>query len=100
MSSLRPECKASEKPAMSNIRALDMIRAAVLRRRTLSHGVLDDTKGGHCAMGWFWHDHPGVCVTTALLDEVAAVNDSVPPDATPRERWQHVSRWLRWKTRQ
>lgn len=48
-------------------------------------------------MGAFWDANPGAVVETALTDEIAAINDSIPPTATPKERWQHVMRWLRWK---
>ena len=33
----------------------------------------------------------------ASIDEVAAVNDSVPPSASAKERWKKVMGWLRWK---
>jgi hypothetical protein len=36
-------------------------------------------------------------VNGSLVDEVAAVNDSIPPSATPQERWKTVTGWLRWK---
>jgi hypothetical protein len=51
----------------------------------------------HCAIGAFWKDNPGQALHTALIDEVAAVNDSVPPSATPQQRWKAVRSWLRWK---
>lgn len=85
-------------PAMSDSKALRLIRAAVGRRRGLGFGKLDLDGDRHCAMGAFFSDHPRAVVNTELLDMVAAVNDSVPPDATPKERWQHVYRWLKWKT--
>jgi hypothetical protein len=31
------------------------------------------------------------------VDEVAAVNDSIGPSATPKERWKKVNSWLRFK---
>jgi len=34
-----------------------------------------------------------------LIDEVATVNDSLPKNATPKERWKKVMSWLRWKIR-
>jgi hypothetical protein len=98
MSKLRSECRTSAAPAISDNMALRLIRDAVFRRRVLIHGQLDDDKGRHCAMGAFWADHPDVTVNTALVDEVAAVNDAVPPTATLRERWKIVHNWLRLKT--
>ena len=99
MSRLRPECGASNKPAMSDETVLFLVRDSVARRKVLIHGRLHDRNGNHCAMGAFWTDNPGVIVTSALLDEVATVNDSVPPSATPKERWKKVNSWIRWKLR-
>jgi hypothetical protein len=48
-------------------------------------------------MGAFWADNPGAIVHTALIDEVAAVNDSIPRNATAQQRWKKVNSWLRWK---
>jgi len=48
-------------------------------------------------MGAFWADNPGTVLHSNLIDEVAAVNDSVPPSATPHERWKKVNSWLRFK---
>jgi hypothetical protein len=97
MSKLRPECGTSNKPAIPNDTALFLIRDSVAKRRTLIHGKLHDGKGHHCAMGAFWTDNPGATVNSSLLDEVAAVNDSIPPSATPQERWKKVNSWLRFK---
>jgi hypothetical protein len=76
--------------------ALFLIYKAVARRRSLIHGRL--RKGaGRCAMGCFWDDHPGVTLHATLIDEVAAVNDSLPLKASPHERWKKVNAWLKWK---
>lgn len=96
MSELRPECKDSNNDAISDQRALQRIYSAVRKRRSLAHGKLD-AEDGHCAMGCFWEDNPGATVTTGLLNQVAAVNDSVPPTVTRSERRKHVLRWLEWK---
>jgi hypothetical protein len=50
-------------------------------------------------MGAMWEDNPKVLVNPDILDEIAAVNDSVGPSATARERWKKVNEWLRWKIR-
>jgi hypothetical protein len=97
MSKLRPECTTTTKPAIAYDTALYLIRDSVNRRRTLIHGRLHDGKGHHCAMGCFWDDNPSLYVSTDLVEEVAAVNDSVPPTATPQERWRKVQSWLRFK---
>lgn len=99
MSILRPECGASRNDALPDDTALFLIRDSVARRRALIHGKLRDGKGRHCAMGAFWADNPNVTLHTSLVDEVAAVNDSIPTTATPRERWLKVNAWLRWKVR-
>lgn len=101
MSKLRPECgdaKASER-ALPNETVLFLVRDSVARRRSLIFGKLKDGKGGYCAMGAFWADNPKAVVYSDVLDEIAAVNDSIPPTATPHQRWKKVNSWLRWKIR-
>lgn len=97
MSKLRPECGTSKEPALSDDTALFLIRDSVAKRRSLIYGKLDGPNGAHCAIGSFWADNPGTTLRSSLIDEVAAVNDSVPPSATPHERWKKVNSWLRWK---
>jgi hypothetical protein len=77
--------------------ALFLIRDSVARRRSLIYGRLE-AHGKYCAIGAFFHDNPNAELATALIDEVAAVNDSVPRSATPKERWKKVNEWLRFKT--
>ena len=79
--------------------ALFLIRCAVAKRRGLIYGRLHDGKGHHCAMGAFWADNPYSVVSCSLIDEVSAVNDSLPPTATPQKRWKKVNEWLSWKVR-
>lgn len=98
MSKLRSRgTKDSTATAMPDDTALFLIRESVAKRRELIHGRLDDEYGNHCAIGAFWEDNPGIALHAALIDEVAAVNDSVPPYATPKERWKKVNSWLRFK---
>lgn len=97
MSKLRPECKSSKNTAMPDETALFLIRDSVARRRELIHGKLDGPHGQHCAIGAFWEDNPGTTLRSALIDEVAAVNDSLGPAATPQQRWKKVNEWLRFK---
>lgn len=101
MSRLRPECVTSRggDPALCDATALYLIRDAVAKRRTLIYGRLNDGLGHHCAMGAFWADNPKAIVHSSVVDEVAAVNDSIPPTATAQERWKTVNSWLRWKLR-
>ena len=98
MSSLRPETKSVwGETALPNDTALFLIRDAVSRRRVLIHGRLHDGHGRHCAIGAFWTDNPKAVLPSSLIEEVAAVNDSLPPTATTKERWKKVNEWLRWK---
>lgn len=98
-SKLRPECGSGNGIALPDDTAIFLIRDAVARRRTLAYGQLHDSKGRSCAMGAFWDDNPKLTTTWKLLDEVAAVNDSLPKTATPQQRWKKVMEWLRWKTK-
>ncbi len=97
MSKLRPECQDSRDPATPDDTVLYLVRDSVARRKELIYGRLHDGRGRHCAMGAFWTDNPGVTVHSALLDEIATVNDSLPISASPKERWKKVDSWLRWK---
>lgn len=97
MSKLRPECGPGTSPALPDDTALFLIRNSVAKRRSLIHGQLHDGYGGHCAIGAFWTDNPKATLRSSLIDEVAAVNDSIPPTATPHQRWKKVNSWLRFK---
>ena len=99
MSKLRKECISAgrDETALPDDTALFLIRDSVAMRRSLIHGKLDGPNGQHCALGTFWADNPGAVLNTALVDEVAAVNDSLPSTATPHERWKKVNSWLRFK---
>lgn len=99
MSKLRPECSNSTAKALPRHTLIWMISKSVFRRRSLIHGRLDDADGKHCAMGCFWEDNPALSVPTDLVDEIAAVNDSIPRSASPQKRWKEVTSWLRWKMR-
>jgi hypothetical protein len=101
MSNLRPECNPSSKRStyIPKDTALYLICDSVGRRDKLIHGRLNGPHGLHCAMGAFWADNPKAAVDSSLIDEVATVNDSLGPNATPRERWLKVRQWLRWKLR-
>ena len=98
MSKLR-KCFDSDEPAISDETALFLIRDSVARRRTLIHGRLHDGLGHHCAIGCFWADNPHATLHSSLIDEVATVNDSLPPTASAQERWKKVNSWLRFKLR-
>lgn len=101
MSKLRPECGNAPPGSKSLPRdtALFLIRDAVKRRRSLIYGRLHDGHGRHCAIGAFWNDNPDTTLPSDLIDEVAAVNDSLGPNATPHQRWRKVNEWLRFKVK-
>jgi hypothetical protein len=97
MSKLRPEVRDNngEFPVMSNGTAYFMIEQAVRAQQGLIAGRLHEGRA-HCAIGSYWAVNPKTALPSTLIDEVAAVNDSMP-FATPRQRKIHVLRWLRWK---
>jgi hypothetical protein len=100
MSKLRKtQTCTSNEPALPDETALFLIHDSVARRRELIYGRLEDGKGHYCAIGTFWADNPRAILHSTLIDEVAAVNDSVPASASPKERWRKVNSWLRWKMR-
>ena len=61
----------------------------------LIHGKLHD-HGESCAIGNYFDRHDNTSLPSSLIDEVAAVNDSVP-NKSGRQRKLHVMRWLRWR---
>jgi hypothetical protein len=99
VSELRPECRIVDPRALAlpNDTVLFLVRDSVAKRRSLIRGRLHDGLGNHCAMGCFWADNPNAVVNSIFIDEVAAVNDSLPATATPHERWKKVNSWLRFK---
>jgi hypothetical protein len=98
MSKMRPECRTTTSGnAIPDDTALFLIQTAVARRKSLIYGRLHDGYGEHCAIGAFWEDNPNVILHSSLVDEVATVNDSLPLTATPKERWETVNSWLRFK---
>lgn len=99
MSVLRPTLIKSEKgdPVVSNGTAYLMILNAVEARTKLVHGKISD-HGEYCAIGSFFNTNR-VCLPTTLVDEVAAVNDSMP-HVSEQTRRLRMMRWLRWKLKQ
>jgi len=95
MTYLRSECNDSRRSALSEVFAFKGIYYAVRDCPGLSEGKLHDN-GSSCAIGAFWDAQPNATLSNDLIDEVAAVNDSVPY-MTKRQRRAHVLRWLRWK---
>lgn len=75
-----------------------MILNSVKAQPGLIHGQLHNPRGEHCAIGSFFENNRAT-LNYALIDEVAAVNDSAPT-ATKKQRRLIVMRWLRWKLAQ
>jgi hypothetical protein len=86
----------SKDPAPDYPDSMWMIREAVRGHDELIYGKLDDTVGGHCAIGWFFEENPGVALAEGVIDEVARINDSVKT-SSPRVRRAKVLQWLNWK---
>lgn len=98
MTAMRPECgTGTGSPCPSEESAYYLIRESVAKRRSLAAGKLH-SNGLSCAIGSFFDDHPKYALPAAVIDEVAAVNDSYK-SLTPHERWKKVNSWLRWKVR-
>lgn len=81
---------------MQNGTAYLMILNAVEQQRGLIHGKLETPKGEYCAIGSYFHVNSQTCLVDALIDEVAAVNDSMPT-LTPAVRKKRMVQWLKWK---
>jgi hypothetical protein len=96
-SRLRPGLPTADPctPTLRGGTALYSILGAVESQPGLVHGQLH-WRGAHCAIGAFFHVNPHVALPSDLIDEVAAVNDSVP-HLTHAQRRTFVARWLRWR---
>lgn len=97
MSKLRPTLTDGKlgTPCPTNGTAYMLVLAAVKRQRGLVHGKLEQ-HGEYCAIGSYFHDHKGTALPSALIDEIAMVNDAVP-HFTERSRKAYVMKWLKWK---
>jgi hypothetical protein len=97
---LRPELKSGGicDVALPRAEVLRRIYKSVARRRTLARGKLDDGEQ-HCALGWANVDckknRTSYVMDVAVADEIAAVNDKLGPNVSPKRRWQYVMAWLR-----
>jgi hypothetical protein len=96
MSQLRPTLTSgSDKYCPSGALAYYEVLAAVEAQDGLLHGRLDGW-GAHCAIGSYFDVHKNQSCPTAVVDEVASINDSVP-SFTRAQRKEYVKRWLKWK---
>jgi hypothetical protein len=97
MSKLRPTLRDATPgtPCMHNGTAYQMILNAVEQQKGLIHGKLE-VQGTYCAIGSYFHVNTKTALPDALIDEVAAVNDSMP-QLTPVQRKKRMMQWLKWK---
>lgn len=101
MSQLRPTLvsQSSDSFCPRNGTAYFMVYNAVRARDGLLHGKLEDHKGHYCAIGSYFEVNKGKGFPSEMVDEIAAVNDSMP-SLTMRARKTRVLKWLRWKMNQ
>lgn len=97
MKTLRPELKPGDGTirCMQGGTAYFMIYQAIQTQPGLIHGKLNSGQGEYCAIGSYFLINK-TTLSWELIDEVAAVNDSMP-GLTPRQRKTRVLQWLRWK---
>ncbi len=95
-SRLRPELVDGDgtTPCMRGGTAYLMVLSAVEQQEQLIHGRLH-AHGAHCAIGSYF-DVNKTTLEYSIINEVAAVNDSVP-HLSGKQRKLHVARWLKWK---
>jgi hypothetical protein len=99
-SKLRPELVAAEQweQTVSREEALKKLYTSVAKRRSLARGKLTDGEQ-HCALGCLAEDlkkmNGDIIITPELADEIAMINDKLPPECTSKQRWQYVMKWLR-----
>lgn len=98
MSRLRPETRNADarEPCLYDGAAYFAIYNAVREQDGLIHGRLNNAAGEHCAIGSYFALKKHVCLPQNIIDEVAAVNDSMPQASTIYRKRQ-VVRWLKWK---
>ncbi len=95
-SELRPELTSgSDRTCVRGGTAYLMILTAVEQQQGLIAGKLHG-HGAHCAIGSFFDINRKATVPWEIVNEVAAVNDSVPHFTEPARK-RHVARWLKWK---
>lgn len=100
MSRLRPTLRPSDCPVPTKGTAYLVVYNAVHASPGLIHGKLDGAHGEHCAIGWAFASQTDLVLLRDFIDEVALVNDSVPPSMSAKWRKQIVLRWLRWELKE
>lgn len=99
-SELRPELRSGDgtETCLKSGSAYFAILNAVETQPGLVHGRLH-SHGEHCAIGSFFDVNTKVTLPWEVINEVAAVNDSMP-SLSKRQRKLRMVRWLRWRLKQ
>jgi hypothetical protein len=97
MSDLRPTLVKSKEPGLSYTSTYFRVLQAVLSRRGLIHGRLEDGQGRTCAIGAYFRE-TNTPINSDAIDEIAAYNDSFPKLTSPQRR-KKVLAWLRFCVR-
>ena len=98
MSSLRPTLVPKNTPGLNYQQTYYRVLEAVLARRGLIHGRLDDARGHSCAIGCYFRE-ANLPINSIAIDEIAGYNDSFPK-LSERRRWYKVRAWLRFRVKQ
>ena len=98
MSELRPTIIESDAPGLTYQQTYYRVLEAVLRRRTLIGGQLEDARAHTCAVGAYFKESR-IPIDIRAIDEIAAYNDSFPK-LSEQQRWRRVRNWLRFRIKQ
>jgi hypothetical protein len=99
MSDLRRECYTytGPKDALSRHASLLLLREALLNKKGLIAGRLRDAKGQTCAIGALWDSNPEAVIKSSVFNEIAIINDSLPPRTSRASRLEFVRKWVEKK---
>jgi hypothetical protein len=97
MRKLRPTLVETKQPGLGYQATFFRVLDAVLHRRGLIHGQLENGRGRYCAIGAYFKES-NIPINSNALDEIAAYNDSFPY-LSQRQRWQKVQAWLKFQVK-
>lgn len=97
MSILRPTLRSTDEPGLGYKATYFRVLDAVMNRKTLIHGKLENGRGRCCAIGAYFRESK-IPINSRAIDEIAAYNDSYP-HLGPRQRWQKVLAWLKFQVK-
>ena len=96
MSHLRPTLVVCIRPGLGYYATYFRVLQAVIHRRGLIHGHLENGQGRTCAIGAYFKE-TNVPINSRAIDEIASYNDSFPK-LSNYQRWREVMAWLRFQT--